>query len=64
MDRMDCQFLILSFTSFYCYTFIQSRVTSINKLLYLASTLTIENQQFFLEELKKQIETMAAEALM
>jgi phosphatidate cytidylyltransferase len=44
MDRMDCQLLMMAFNSYYFRTFINSRVPSIQKMLFLASLMPVKEQ--------------------
>jgi phosphatidate cytidylyltransferase len=54
MDRMDCQLMILAFTSFHYSTFIQPAPT-VSKILSLISLLSIVEQKTLLLELNKII---------
>lgn len=63
MDRMDCQLLMITFTSFYYSAVIAPRALSVAKILYYASLMTPENQLLLWEELGRQIgQTTAAVA--
>jgi phosphatidate cytidylyltransferase len=58
MDRMDCQFLMVSFTSFYYYSYIAPKDYGVDKLLFFASKLTPEHQAKLWEELGRQLGTL------
>eukprot|EP01038_Epipyxis_sp_PR26KG_P010077 gene10077-13543_t len=55
MDRMDCQLLMATFTTFYYFAFIKGISHTVGKMLYLASLMTVENQELLWLELGKQL---------
>lgn len=55
MDRMDCQLLMNTFNAFYYFSFIAGTAQSVDKILFLASQLTTENQMLLWQELGKQL---------
>lgn len=44
MDRMDCQLLMILFTSFYYHNFIASKTQSVDKMLYYISSMTVTDK--------------------
>lgn len=50
MDRMDCQIFMLGFTAFHYRSFVASRVPSVDKMIYLASLMTLDNQLKLVKE--------------
>lgn len=55
MDRMDCQLLMITFTTFYYYAFIQPKSLSVEKMMFFASQMNIHDQTALWNELGKQI---------
>lgn len=55
MDRADCQLVMLGFSVVHYYAFVAPKAPSIDKMLFLASLMTVENQQKLIQELIKQI---------
>lgn len=49
-DRMDCQLLMLAFTTVHYNTFIATQLPSVEALLVGASQLTYENQVHLYEQ--------------
>lgn len=45
VDRMDCQLLMNTFTAFYYFSFIAPKAYTIDKMMFLISKMTIENQE-------------------
>jgi len=62
MDRMDCQLLMLAFTTVHYNTFIATQLPSVEALLVGASQLTYENQVHLYEQLGMQIENLRVAA--
>jgi Na+/melibiose symporter-like transporter len=52
---MDCQLLMNTFNAFYYFSFIAGTAQSVDKILFLASQLTTENQVLLWQELGKQL---------
>jgi hypothetical protein len=50
MDRMDCQLLMNSFTTFYYYSFIAGSAQTVQRMLFLASEMTLENRELLFQE--------------
>lgn len=50
MDRMDCQLLMNTFNAFYYFSFIAGAAQTVDRMLFLASQLTPENQLLLWQE--------------
>ena len=50
MDRADCQLVMLGFSTLYYNSFIAPKIPSVDKMLYLASLMTLSQQKRLVEE--------------
>ncbi|RLN06794.1 hypothetical protein BBO99_00002306 [Phytophthora kernoviae] len=56
MDRMDCQFITICFTTVYFNTFIRSQTPSVAMILNLVMRLSVDQKQELLQSIQKMLQ--------